>query len=324
MPRLPRVAVIAAVVAFLVACSVVLNAALGPLVLMPAALIPLAAGIGILRRRAWSAWGYAIVLISQLLILPAMLWRPGGMQISVETLQMVVGAAIFSPALAVLFYFAGKSLAATGSPRGHAAPWIVVALAMTVPLFFVQAFSVPTGSMENTLLVGDRILVQKFPAAEPRFGEVMALVYPVDRKQTFIKRVVGMPGDRIKVVHKVLYRNGSAATEPWAIYKLDYEDSYRDDFPSEPNTPVFPQAAEMLGKDVVNGEVVVPAGKYFVMGDNRDQSLDSRYWGFVSKGNFIGRPVLIYDSVEQPMDVAAKPQIFRNGPTRWNRLFRLL
>jgi signal peptidase I len=94
---------------------------------------------------------------------------------------------------------------------------------------------------------------------------------------------------------------------------LDYEDAYRDNFPSEPNVPLYQPAEEMLRKNVVNGEVVVPPGEYFVLGDNRDQSLDSRYWGFVSAGDLIGSPLLIYDSEEQ-----------RSGHIRWGRYFRVL
>jgi signal peptidase I len=140
----------------------------------------------------------------------------------------------------------------------------------------------------------------------------MVFHYPVDRNQIFTKRIVGMPGDRIRLSHKVLYRNGVAQNEPWVTHKLDYEDQYRDNFPNEPNALIFPTAQLMLAKSVVGGEVVVPPGMYFVMGDNRDQSLDSRYWGFVSERDFIGKPLFVYDSVDE------------NKHHRWDRLFRPL
>jgi signal peptidase I len=119
--------------------------------------------------------------------------------------------------------------------------------------------------------------------------------------------------------HKQLFRNGVAVREPWARNLTDHEDSYRDSFPAEPNIPVDLPALQMLKKNVVNGQVVVPAGKYFVMGDNRDQSLDSRYWGFIDKQDLMGRPLLIYGSSQ--VKEGDNPTIFN---TRWNRLSRLL
>jgi len=148
--------------------------------------------------------------------------------------------------------------------------------------------------------------------------------YPVDRSQTFVKRVIGVPGDRIRIISKAVYRNGIALVEPYAVHKTDYEDSYRDNFPSEPNVRLPPSAADMLGKHIVSGDVVVPDRCYFVLGDNRDNSFDSRYWGFVGSDDLIGKPLLIYDSEAQSTDEIMERRFLVRRPVRWGRLFKLL
>jgi signal peptidase I len=304
---LPKVAWLACIVAFAMAGGVVISALAGTIFLLPFALIPLIAGIGIMRRRAWSAWGLALFVSAQLfpvaLVVARTRSRPPG----------TIGATVLAVALIPLFFFAGRSLARAGNLRGLAWPWIALAALTTLPVLFVQAYVIPTGAMEDTLLVGDRVLVERFPGPTPARGEMMVFVYPIDRRQTFVKRIIGVPGDRIRISKKMVYRNGAALREPYAVHKLDYEDAYRDNFPTEPNVPLYKPAEEMLAKHVLNGEVVVPAGEYFVMGDNRDQSLDSRYWGFVGAGDLIGKPLIIYDS-EEP----------RTGRVRWGRFFKLL
>jgi signal peptidase I len=137
--------------------------------------------------------------------------------------------------------------------------------------------------------------------------------------------MVGMPGDRIRFSEKVLYRNGVKVDEPYAVHKTDYIDSYRDNFPGEPNIALVPQGQEMLSRDVVNGEVLVPPGNYFVMGDNRDQSLDSRYWGFVSAADIIGKPLFIYYSANQSTeDLSGGTRFAWQRNIRWNRIFKPL
>ena len=310
MPKIVRVAWL---VAFVMTGAIVIAALARQISLLPFALIPLIAGIGMIRRRVWSAWGLALYTFAQLvpvsLVVARSHTRPSG----------TIGAVALAVVLVPLFFFAGRSLAAAGAQRGWACAWIALALLTTLPVFFVQAFVVPSGSMEDTMLTGDRVLVQRFPRPSPARGEMMVFRYPIDRHQTFVKRIIGVPGDRIRISGKIVYRNGAALSEPYAVHKTDYEDAYRDNFPSEPgesslpNLPMYQPAKDMLGKHVLNGEVVVPEGEYFVLGDNRDMSLDSRYWGFIGAGDLIGRPLLIYDSEEQ-----------RAGRIRWGRIFKLL
>ena len=235
-------------------------------------------------------------------------------------------------------------------PRGTIAEWaITVLLLLFLTATLVQAFVIPTGSMEDTLLVGDHLLVDKLtyapagpvskyvlPYRAVKRGDIIVFRYPVDISQTFVKRCMGVPGDHIKLVNKQVYLNGKALEEPYKVHKTDYIDSYRDNFPGEPNSNLYPGAIQMLRNDVVNGEVVVPQGYYFAMGDNRDQSLDSRYWGFVPRENIIGKPLIIYWSYDANTESLASSSVNALSrhfldlaqhfftKTRWNRTFRLI
>jgi len=313
--RIASIVTIAAIVAFLLAGGTVISALAGPIFLLPFALVPLMAGIGILRRRAWSAWGFALYTFAQLLPVSIALLRSS----SLSTLPPgAVGAVVLAALLIPLFLVAGKSLGRAGTQNGRAWPWIAVSALTALPILFFRVFDVPTATMENTLLAGDRILVQHFPRPRPARGDLIVFTYPIDRRQTFVKRVIGIAGDRIRITNKIVYRNGTAIEEPYAVHKTDYVDAYRDNFPSEPDVTLYSPAKEMLREHVSNGEVVVPDGKYFVLGDNRDLSLDSRYWGFIGSGDLIGRPWLIYDSEDPPSLVTV------NRRVRWGRLFKLL
>ena len=313
---LPR---IACVVAFMMAGGILITALRGQVHLLPFALVPLIAGVGILRRRAWSAYGFALYMFAQVLLAPFVLFRSGGL----ARAPGIISAAVLSAALSYLFLVAGRTLAATGAKPGWAFPWIAVSALCTLPLLFVQAFEISTGAMEDTLLIGDRILVQRFPKPRVARGDIVVFVYPVDRRQTFIKRLIGVPGDHIKISRKIVYRNQAALQEPYANHKTDYLDPYRDNFPSDRNSPLA-AGEEMLKKHVVNGEVVVPEGKYFVMGDNRDSSLDSQYWGFVDVADLMGKPLLIYDSEEQPTEEPLTNKPAKPRRIRWERFFKLL
>jgi signal peptidase I len=232
--------------------------------------------------------------------------------------------------------------------RGTIAEWTVTILLLLFgTTTLVQAFVIPTGSMEDTLLIGDHLLVDKLsyapsgplskhllPYTDVKRGDIIVFRYPIDIRQTFVKRVVGVPGDRIRIERKQVFLNGKAIEEPYKYHKLDYFDSYRDSFPGEPNVRLYEPAQVMLEKNVVNGEVVVPPDNYFAMGDNRDSSLDSRYWGFVPRRNIIGKPLIIYWSYDAPTDRLASPDIGLDHlldlaqnfftKTRWKRTFQLI
>jgi len=214
----------------------------------------------------------------------------------------------------------------------------------------VQAFIVPTPSMDSTVLVGDHLLVDKLSYAPPgtvskyllpytdvKRGDIIVFRVPIDIRQNYVKRVMGVPGDHIHLVNKVLYLNGKAMlNEPYAHHIDGYVSPYADEFPSEPPpgpaTPGYEFRMEMLAHNVENGEVVVPPEHYFAMGDNRDNSLDSRYWGFVPRENIIGKPLLIFWSYDAPtadlvgysadhfIDLA-KNFFFK---TRWDRELKLV
>lgn len=215
----------------------------------------------------------------------------------------------------------------------------------------VQAFVVPTGSMESTLLIGDHLFVDKLVFAPPgpisskilpyhdvRRGDVIVFRYPPDIRQNYVKRVMGVPGDRLKVVNKKVVLNGKELSEPYVQHVRPYIDPYSDNFPSEPNAFVDPRAREMLmdmlTNHVQNGEIVVPPGHYFAMGDNRDNSADSRFWGFVPRENIVGTPAIIFWSYDAPTDRLASGNIdpahifdiVTNffSKTRWNRQFKLV
>ncbi len=232
--------------------------------------------------------------------------------------------------------------------RGAVAEWtITILLLLFGTTTLVQAFVIPTGSMEDNLLIGDHLLVDKLtyspaggiskhllPFEEPKHGDIIVFRYPVDPQQTFVKRVIGLPGDRIKVVDKVVYRNGVKLNEPYVVHKTNYIDSYRDNFPSDPDLHLDPRGMAMLQNNQVNGEIVVPPDSYFAMGDNRDYSLDSRYWGFVPRDYIIGKPLMVYWSYDAPTaDLAGTGSELGHvadlathffTKTRWSRTFLLL
>ncbi|HEV2112949.1 MAG TPA: signal peptidase I [Terriglobales bacterium] len=224
-----------------------------------------------------------------------------------------------------------------------------IVIALYVITFATQAFQIPSESMENTLLIGDYLLVDKVqfapegrwaglePHAEIQRGDVVVFHYPVDPSQHFVKRVVGVPGDHVRLINKHVWVNGKVLNDrAYAIYKPG-SDPFRDNFPSGAEPPLMgTKWMAEISEHVRNGELIVPGDSYFVLGDNRDNSDDSRYWGFVPRANIVGRPLLIYFSLS-PAPLAYRPQsedgkltVFGMALTqfwqdiRWHRTLRLV
>jgi signal peptidase I len=225
----------------------------------------------------------------------------------------------------------------------------IAVIVIFVITFVVQAFRVPSESMENTLLVGDFLLADKLHFADAKGalhdilpyraiqrGDIIVFRYPVDPDTYFVKRVIGLPGDHIRLRDKTVYVNGTPLREKYTIHGSEDYDSYRDDFPSPRSfsTNVDYHWRGELPRFISDGELIVPEERYFVMGDNRDHSDDSRYWGFVPRRNIVGRPLVIYLSVRGFMGDSAgsDDKLFPSGHVlahvfqlaRWNRMFRLV
>lgn len=224
----------------------------------------------------------------------------------------------------------------------------VIVAAVFVLTFIAQPFRIPSESMEHTLLVGDFLLVNKMtyapagewkwllPYRDPRRDDVIVFHYPVKPPEHLVKRVIGTPGDSVDLQNGIARVNGAKLNEPYANFEPAYPDAYRDDFPQQRYTDpgVRPSWWEQMRADVRKGELMVPQGEYFVLGDNRNFSSDSRYWGLVPRANIVGRAFLIYfsvrersatdpaqnDSLRQKNDLLDRLKDF----ARWDRMGRVV
>lgn len=160
-------------------------------------------------------------------------------------------------------------------------------------LFTFRFYSVASRSMEPTYKIGDLAIVIRQPmSGTPLDGDVITILSPDDQQSIFIKRVLGVAGDRLHFDNKQLYRNGKKLDEPYVQHASTLVDQYRDHFPRDLDYDhMAPKAKRMLEENVKNGELVVPEGYLFVLGDNRDNSLDSRYWGSLQRENVMGHVV---------------------------------
>ena len=224
----------------------------------------------------------------------------------------------------------------------------LIVVAVFIITFCVQPFRIPSGSMEPTLLVGDFLLVDKqgiatgdaglLPSTRIRRREIIVFHFPVDPSIHLVKRVVGMPGDHLKLRNGRVYINDVQLPESYAVYRPSMPDGYRDNFPRLQNAdPNIDSRWWIRMRGLIDdGELIIPADNYFVLGDNRNNSEDSRYWGFVPREAIVGQPLLVYFSVRVPgfedSEVVASEAKQRTGTildgftnfARWDRVFRVV
>ena len=233
----------------------------------------------------------------------------------------------------------------------------VLVTGLFIITFILQAFEIPSSSMENTLLIGDHVFVNRMQFAPPtrwagpllpyreiRHGDIVVFLSPAEPGLYVVKRIIGIPGDRIHLRDGAVYRNGEKLDEPYVIRQPqeDYNPdrfNYRDNFPAASATE-YTGATETWSQElpthIQGGDLVVPADSYFAMGDNRDVSYDSRFWGFIPRENVIGRPMFIYWSFETPPNQYKQTEISQRvgfllhtvihffDETRWRRSFKVV
>ena len=195
----------------------------------------------------------------------------------------------------------------------------VLVTGLFIITFILQAFEIPSSSMEDTLLIGDHVFVNREQFAPPtrwmgplmpyrdiRRSDIVVFLSPEEPGLFVVKRIVGVPGDRLHVRDGELYRNGQKLEEPYVRHKQGDFNPYRDNFPAVPPSEMYGVTSaewQSTMSSYIQGEdIVVPPNSYFGMGDNRDVSKDSRYWGFIPRANVIGRPMFIYWSFVTPAD----------------------
>ena len=229
----------------------------------------------------------------------------------------------------------------------------IIVVAIFIITFAVQPFRIPSGSMEPTLLVGDFLLVAKqtpstdadaaiLPSGRIHRGDIIVFHYPIDPEMHLVKRVVGLPGDHLKLRAGRVYINDQPLAETYAVYRPTAPDNFRDNFPRlQSADPDIDSRWWIRMRNLIDDdELIIPAGNYFVLGDNHNDSEDSRYWGFVPRGDIVGKPLVIYFSLRQtgedpdPLAATANAAIPTHRPpsgldlltsfARWGRTFQIV
>jgi signal peptidase I len=228
----------------------------------------------------------------------------------------------------------------------------LIVVTLFLHTFVIQPYLIPSESMEHTLLVGDFLLFNKqvyapagrlswlLPYRPVERGDIVVFHHPYP--PLLVKRVVGLPGDRLRIEDGQVYVNGSPLEEPYATFEPAPPNEFRDNFPARIYTDpeVDPDWWRQMQSLTSHGELVVPQGEYFVLGDNRNHSKDSRFWGFVPRKAIVARPLVIYFSLTRPSTTDVQPvaqqaaddrlgherelALRLYGFARWNRIFRIV
>jgi signal peptidase I len=249
-----------------------------------------------------------------------------------------------------------------GLPEALASLLRTITVALFILTFVAQPMVIPSESMEHTLLVGDFLLVNRatlapggiwkrvLPYASVERGEIVTFHSPLDRREYLVKRVIGLPGDRLRIDHNQVIVNDLPLDEPYATFEPAAANPYLDEFPTKiySDPGVEPNWWKQMQQLTQNGDLVIPAGHYFMLGDNRNHSRDSRYWGFVTRNQIIARPLVIYFSLTRPsrtdVQTAVQPTVqaqdtqasndrlgheselsaHLKGLARWKRIFHVV
>jgi len=240
-------------------------------------------------------------------------------------------------------------------PEACASLLRTVVVALFLLTFVLQPFLIPSESMERTLLVGDFLLFNKqvyapasklsrwlLPYREVTRGDIIVFHHPDRAHPYLVKRVVGLPGDRLRIEDGRVVINGAPLDEPYAAFEPAAPNSFRDDFPARIYTDpqVDPDWWKQMQSLISDGELTIPEGDYFVLGDNRNHSIDSRFWGFVPRQTIVARPLVIYFSLTRPSTTDVQRNDLQAGDdrlghdsqiaarfvgfARWKRIFRIV
>jgi len=241
-----------------------------------------------------------------------------------------------------------------GLPESITSLLCTIIVALFVLTFLAQPMVIPSESMERTLLVGDFLLMNRsvlapsgiwqpiLPYSQVERGEIVTFHSPLNSRDFLVKRVIGLPGDHLRIDLGRVLINGQPLNEPYATFEPIVDNPYLDHFPTQNYTDpgVEPGWWKLLQQSTAGGELVIPPGKYFMLGDNRNHSRDSRYWGFVDRGQIVARPLVIYFSLTRPSrtDIAQNSQQLADdrlghdagisahlkGFARWKRIFHVV
>ena len=243
------------------------------------------------------------------------------------------------PALSPQRHYPGSHTLAAVQSLGY-----IIVVALFIVTFSLQPFRIPSGSMEPTLLIGDFLLVDKLvdkpPSAHPSLldplppgaihrGDIVVFHFPVDPGLHLVKRVIGLPGDRLRMRNGRVFINEVPLAEPYAVYSPAPHESFRDDFPHLQSTDPDVNARwwSELQHLVDHGELRIPPGHFFVLGDNRNNSEDSRYWGLVPRASIVGEPFLVYFSLRTPAADGDLPSSLGHTLAhlaRWHRILHII